>query len=269
MINLVIPMAGLGSRFSQAGYSRIKPLLPIEDKLMISVVLNNLASERLSRVVIVTREEIMQELIQESFVPNSLSNKISLVGVSELPKGPAETAYLAKKYIDPELPVVFANSDQFLVGGIEGFYRKLLEIPNGGILITSSDSDPKWSFVEFDDTGKVVGIREKKPVSETITVGIYGFDNFHSFESALNAARANKDTVNNEYYVGPLYNSLISESWQLHIQDCGDVGKEFFGLGIPDDLNLFLSESEIAQSATDFLTIPHQNNLSHLDAIQT
>lgn len=264
MINLVIPMAGLGTRFSEAGYTRIKPLLPIRDKLMISVVLNNLASEMLSRVVVVTRNEILEELIQECFIPNNLSNKIVLVGLSEMPKGPAETAYLAKQYINPDLPVVLANSDQFLLGGIEEFYKKLLEIPNGGILITSKDSDPKWSFVEFNDVGKIVGIREKNPVSGTITVGVYGFDNFHSIEYALIAARANSDTVRGEYYVGPLYNHLISKSWNLDIFDIGEIGKKFFGLGVPYDLNLFLSKPQLTKGATDFQMIQHQENLSNL-----
>lgn len=268
MINLVIPMAGLGTRFIQAGYSRTKPLLPIGDKLMISVVLNNLASEIVSRVVILTRHDTLGELIQEPFIPETMSNKISLVGLSELPRGPAETAYLSKMYINPDLPVVFANSDQFLSEGIEAFYEKLLEISHGGILIASKDSDPKWSFVEFDEDGRVVGIREKDPVSQTITVGVYGFDNFHSFEAALNVARANNDTVNNEYYVGPLYNYLISKSWKLHIQDSGEIGKKFFGLGVPHDLKLFISNNQILRDATDFRTIPHQENRLNLEAIR-
>lgn len=251
-------MAGMGSRFSRAGYSRPKPMITVGGKLMISIVLNNLSSEKLAKVVIVSRQAILRDLTLQPFVPENLRDKVVTVGTQDLPNGPAESVLIAKDYIDEQLPVVVANTDQFVLGGIESFYDRLLQMGSGGILITSRDSDPKWSFVEFSENGEVVGVREKSPVSDVITVGVYGFDNFNSFSSALQIAKLEKDTVMGEYFVGPLYNYLVSKTWKLRLHPCGELGREFFGIGTPKDLKEFIAQTDVLQSSTDFTLLPSE-----------
>ncbi len=63
MINIVIPMAGLGSRFSKSGYSVPKPLIEIGNKTMIETVINNLTPDRQHKLFLFAKFNMNVNLI--------------------------------------------------------------------------------------------------------------------------------------------------------------------------------------------------------------
>jgi dTDP-glucose pyrophosphorylase len=138
--------------------------------------------------------------------------------------------------------MIVANSDQYVVGGIQELYSHLTENSESNGLLVLEDSDPKWSFARLDKENFVLEVREKQPISNWATAGIYGFSNPQVFNEALDYMDAANDRTNGELYVGPTYNYLSGKTKAFHL---GANQNKFFGLGTPDDYELFRSRFEI------------------------
>lgn len=246
-IQLVIPMAGLGKRFADANYPVLKPLIPIHGVPMIKVVIDNLLTDQVGHVIIVaqriTVEEVnLRELLGHLGVP------LTIVAVEELTEGPADTVRLAKPVIQGTMPIVIANSDQFVNAKLDEFYASLLAGDNSAAILTMEDDDPKWSFVELDDFGRVTRVKEKEVISNQATVGIYGYSSATLMWNAFAAMWANADRTNGEYYVAPSYNYLSRSGIPIKVTNLGPVSSVMYGLGTPQDLELFI-ESPISKKA--------------------
>ncbi len=234
-IQLVIPMAGLGSRFSSAGYSIPKPFLPIGSKKMIEVVIENLDSSLIGSIVLIaTRSANEQYSLREALV--DYSDRLTVLMVDETTEGPASTVEMAYPVLNLKNPVVVANSDQYLDTSLEGFYLSLLDPELSGSLICMRDSDPKWSFVEPGEGATVKRVVEKEAISDVATTGVYGFATAQSMFAAISSMKHADDRTNNEFYVGPAYNYLPGK---VTYWDLGPVSEVFHGLGTPQDYEAF------------------------------
>jgi dTDP-glucose pyrophosphorylase len=242
-IQIILPMAGLGTRFTDAGYHTPKPLIPIHGVPMFKIVLANIFSNKVSKVVVITRREwdLTREINQ---LAKSTNIDFDLVEIDYTTDGPASTVMLAQDFLDPEKPVVVANSDQYVNTSIDTFYEKLVTSDSVGCIMTMNDADPKWSFVKLDDQGHVSKVREKEVISNEATVGIYGFKKSQYMIDAINEMRESNDRVNGEFYVAPAYNYLIRSGLPIDIFNIGDVRDVMFGLGIPEDYEFFVKSNE-------------------------
>jgi NDP-sugar pyrophosphorylase family protein len=246
MVQLVIPMAGLGSRFSSVGYKHPKPLLPLMGRTMIEVVVENLMARQTSSVTLVASPDHRNSLegIRKNLEGLALGSgeaPLSIQYLTELSQGPADSVRQCLDLLDKSVPMIVANSDQYVVGGIEDLYSHLLKNSESNGLLVLEDSDPKWSFARLDKYDFVLEVKEKKPISNFATAGIYGFSNPRVFNEALGAMDAANDRTNGELYVGPTYNYVAGKTKALHL---GTNQDRFFGLGTPDDYELFRSKFE-------------------------
>jgi len=236
-MNVLIPMAGLGSRFAKAGYTFPKPLIEVNGKPMIQVVTENLNIEA-KFIYIVQKEHYdkynLKHLLQ------LISPGCEIVQVDGLTEGAACTTLLAKQFIDNDEPLLMANSDQFIDWNSNEFmYSMIADEIDGGIL-TFKATHPKWSFAKLDENGYVTEVAEKKPISDLATVGVYywkhGKDYVKSAEQMIN-----KDIrTNGEFYVCPVFNEAIANGKQIKTFNI----KKMWGLGTPEDLNTFLNSKE-------------------------
>lgn len=249
MVQLVIPMAGLGSRFASAGYKVPKPLLPLMGRAMIEVVVENLISRETSGVILVASQDHISDL--ETIRPRLEENVSAISGasvgihyLSELSQGPADSVRKCSGGLDENVPVIVANSDQYVMGGISELYKHLILNPEENALLILEDSDPKWSFARLDEEDYVLEVREKRPISNFATAGIYGFSSPRAFIAALTAMDFANDRTNGELYVGPTYNYTRGKTKAFHL---GPNQEKFFGLGTPDDYELFRSKFENVQ----------------------
>lgn len=238
-IQLVLPMAGRGTRFKESGYKITKPLLPVHGIPMFKIVLANLLSEHVKKVVIISQVELnLKSQIEE--IQKNIEIEFNLIEIDYTTEGPASTVKLAKQFIDLDLPVVTANTDQYLNTEIDNFYDDLIHNSLSGSILTMEDNDPKWSFVKLDNKGKVMDVQEKQVISKFATVGIYGFKKgkllFDSIEKMVNE----ENKVNGEYYIAPLYNYLIKEGHRINSLFTGTVNEIMFGMGIPEDYEEFI-----------------------------
>ena len=237
ILNIVVPMAGRGSRFSQAGYALPKPLLDVHGRPMIEVVIDNIKPSCPHRFIFICqREHLEQYALAESLVHAGPSTVILPIdGVTE---GAACTVLLAEQWINSNQPLMIANCDQYIATPIDSYLQGMEAGGFDGFIMSMTADDPKWSFVRLDGAGEVTEVVEKRVVSNEATVGIYNFKRGADFVNAAHDMIACKDKTNNEYYVAPTYNYLPRGS-RTGFMNIGSERAGMYGLGIPDDLRYF------------------------------
>ena len=243
MINIVIPMAGEGSRFAKAGYEKPKPFIDVAGKPMIERVMDNLQCKD-ARYILIGRKAHLEkehELVKE------ITEKYNAVfiGIDKLTEGTACTVLYARKYINNNDPLLIANSDQLVDISIQDFVTDCATKKLDGSILTFTDHElnPKWSFAKLNDQGFVEEVQEKKAISEFATVGIYLFSKGNEFVDAAIDMIINNERVNNEFYTCPVYNYSINNGAAIGIYNM--EFEQMHGLGTPEDLDFFLSKKVI------------------------
>jgi dTDP-glucose pyrophosphorylase len=236
-MNILIPMAGNGSRFSQAGYTLPKPLIDVQGKPMIQVVVDCMNLDA-NYIFIVQKEH--REKYDLDFVLNSITKNCQIVETDGVTEGAACTALLAKEYINNDEQLIISNSDHFIDWDSAQFLEKMqTENLDGGIL-TFEANHPKWSYVKTDSDGFINQVAEKEVISNHATAGIYYWKHGKCFVECAEQMISKNIRVNNEFYVCPVFNQAI---------ECGSKIKTFdvnkmWGLGTPEDLRYFLDKNE-------------------------
>ncbi len=238
MLNIVIPMAGRGSRFVEAGFKDPKPLIPIHGKPMIQWVIRNLSPQTEHRFIFIAQREHLERYKLEeklkSWAPNSI-----VIALETVTDGAARTVLMARDLINYDEPLVIANSDQWIDANINDFLSEMLDGLVDGTIMTMTANDPKWSFVSVDESGFAERVVEKEVISNLATVGIYGFTRGSDFVDAAESMIRDNFKVNNEFYVAPAYNWMISKKDKINTFNIGAEAHGMYGLGIPEDLILF------------------------------
>lgn len=232
-LNVLIPMAGAGSRFEQAGYTFPKPLIEVKGKPMIQVVVENL---NLDANYIYVVQKSHREKYNLDTLLNLITPGCKIVETEGLTEGAACTALLAKEYINNDNPLFFANSDQFVEWDSNEFMYKMQETNTDGGIVTFTATHPKWSFAKVDDNGLVTEVAEKNPISDIATVGYYYWKNGSDFVKYAEQMIDKNVRVNNEFYVCPVFNQAIEDCKQIRTFNTAGM----WGLGTPEDLNYFL-----------------------------
>jgi HAD superfamily hydrolase (TIGR01509 family) len=232
-LNVLIPMAGAGSRFEQAGYIFPKPLIEVNGKPMIQVVIENL---NLDANYIYVVQKAHREKYNLDTLLNLLTPGCKIVETDGLTEGAACTALLAKEYIDNDNPLFFANSDQFVEWDSNEFMYKMQETNADGGIVSFTATHPKWSFAKIDENGLVTKVAEKNPISDIATVGYYYWKHGSDFIKYAEQMIKKNIRVNNEFYVCPVFNQAIEDYKQIRTFNTSKM----WGLGTPEDLNFYL-----------------------------
>ncbi len=239
-INIVIPMAGKGSRFRDAGYTFPKPLIDIKGKTMIELVAKNLKLHDDHRFVFICQREHYENYDLYHVLKNATNNKFDVVQINGMSEGAACTVLSAMQYINNDQELVIANSDQFIQSDMNEFINRARAGDHDGLIMTFTASHPKLSYAACDHNGRVIEVAEKKPISEHATVGIYYFKHGKDFVEAAQAMIRKNIRHNNEFYVCPVYNELILQDKHIAIHPISN--ESMHGLGTPEDLSLFLKK---------------------------
>lgn len=232
-LNVLIPMAGEGSRFKKAGYTFPKPLIEVNRVPMIQLVIENL-SINANYKFIVKKDHIKKYNIDSML--KIIQPGCEIAEVNKTTEGAACTALLAKKFINNDDPLIIANSDQFIKwDSVKTLYRFMTKNIDGGIL-TFKASHPKWSFAKHNDEGIVLEVAEKKVISNTATVGIYFWKKGSDFVKYAEKMIKKNIRYQNEFYICPVYNEAIKDGKKIIIENI----EEMWGIGTPEDLDAFL-----------------------------
>lgn len=236
----VIPAAGVGSRFVEASFKTIKPLIPVGGVPMILWPIFNLTIEPQDLIIIVTKKGDNLESIRETWL-KSLRCEVIIFEMQELSEGPASTVEAVKPELIMSLPLIVLNSDQYVSTKIENYISELRNaMTNFGSIVTMLASSQKWSYIGRDSNDVINQVIEKVEISSEATVGIYGWSKAHLFFDSLEMMKHENLRVNNEFYVAPTFNYLIQQEIEIRTFDVGMVGEAVHGLGTPMDLEEFL-----------------------------
>ena len=196
MLNIVIPMAGRGSRFANAGYTLPKPLIEIHGHPMIEYVVKNIRPDyECCYIFICLQEHLDTYNLSERL--ESIAPGCIIVPVNQVTEGAACTVLLAEKYIDNNDPMMIANSDQYVDIDINNYLDAMGDYD--GLIMTMTADDPKWSFIQYDKAGFVTLLREKEVISDEATVGIYNYKKGADFVKYAKQMIKKNIRVNNEF----------------------------------------------------------------------
>jgi len=232
-MRVVIPMAGRGKRFKDAGYSVPKPLITIYDMPMIELVVNNLKIK--GEYIFVCHKEHYTKYKLENLL-TSIKPNCRVLLVDKITGGQASTVLVAKDFINNDDELVISNTDELVKWNSQLFLSFMRENNADGGVVTFNSTNPKWSFVKINDNGDIVKVEEKKPISNIATAGIYYFKKGKFFVEAAEKMIEKNIRTNNEFYVAPTYNEMISDGKKILSYPIA----EMHGLGTPEDVDKFV-----------------------------
>ena len=236
MINIVIPMAGAGSRFAKAGYTKPKPFIDVLGKPMICHVLDNLNMPDAKFILLARAEHYNNEQKTVDWIKSNYN--VEFVLIDKLTEGAACTVLHAHRLINNDTPLLIANSDQIVDMEIADYIKDSEERNLDGSVLCFEDNDKKWSYAKLDGNGFITEIKEKEVISDNATVGIYYFKRGRDFvENAIDMIVRN-ERVNNEFYVAPVYNYAINLGKKFGIYTIDKT--QMHGTGTPEDLDKYI-----------------------------
>lgn len=231
-MNVLIPMAGAGSRFQKAGYTFPKPLIEVNGKPMIQVVVENLNID--ARHIFVVQKEHYESYNLKHLL-NLISPGCEIVQVDGMTEGAACTTLLAKEFINNDEPLLYANSDQFLDWDSNEFMYSMEADEVDGGMLTFTATHPKWSFAKLGEKGFITEVAEKKPISDIATTGIYYWRHGSDYVKYAEEMIQKDIRVNNEFYVCPVFNQAIADGKRIKTFHFDGM----WGIGTPEDLDYF------------------------------
>ncbi len=258
MINIVLPIAGRGSRFALEGYKLPKPLIPVHNVPMIEAVVNNVRPDREHHFTFIALSEHLDNYKMEQTL-NRVAPGCTIIPVTRVTEGAACTVLLAKSIINNDDELMLANSDQWVDIDIDDYLKSYKPAEYTGLIMTMWADHPKWSYVGFGDDGFVNRVVEKEVISNDATVGIYNFKRGRDFVWAAEKMIAADDRVNNEFYVAPAYNYLIERGAKVGVFNVGREYDGMYGMGVPSDLKLFM-ENPVSRKAVFVNTASYTNS---------
>ena len=232
-MNIVIPMAGAGSRFESAGYTFPKPLIEVEGHPMIHKVVNNLNIQ--GRYIFLVQKTHYEKYNLENLL-NMISPGCEIIQLEGLTEGAACTVLTSRELIDNDEPLIIANSDQYIDWNA---FETISEFSNEGIdggILTFNSVHPKHSFAKVDGQGYVTEVAEKKPISTNATVGVYFWKKGSDFVYYADQMIQKNIRTNNEFYVCPVYNEAIQDGKKI----ITSMVDKMWGMGTPEELDNFL-----------------------------
>jgi HAD superfamily hydrolase (TIGR01509 family) len=243
LVNVLIPMAGAGSRFHQAGYSVPKPLIKVFEKTMIRTSVDTLKLKGIDcNYIFVARrykEQEHNDALKKELL--SIDPEANIVYVNELTEGSACTCLYAKYVMNKDLPLFIFNCDQvfnFSQRTVDTIYNVVNSNLNGAV-ITWKDTNPKNSFCEVSENCLCYNFTEKQPVSDNALIGFHYWKKTSDFISSAEKMIEQKLKFNNEYYIAPTYNFLDK------IINIPITKDECYLIGTPADLDYYLEKPKI------------------------
>jgi len=235
-LNILIPMAGAGNRFAQAGYTFPKPLIDVNGQPMIQVVVDNINMDA-NYIFIVQEEHYKKYNLQNTL--NLIAPGCKIVQVNGITEGAACTTLLAKEFINNGNPLIIANSDQYVEWNSSEFMHSMVADGINGVdagILTFTSTHPKWSYAKVNDDEFVVEVAEKNPISTCATVGIYYWKCGSDYVKYAESMISKNVRTNNEFYVCPVFNEAILDNKKVKTFNV----EKMWGIGTPEDLQLFL-----------------------------
>ena len=230
-INIIIPMAGKGQRFINAGYTLPKTLLKLGDTLIIKHIIETMRSPGVQFIFIVRQDHCDEYELDKKLLEIEPNAKI--LKIDQMTEGAICTVLLAKEHFDDDTPVIIKDCDQIINWNLESFMEFVTRNKADGAVVTIHTDKPNYSFSRVDSKGRVLETAEKSVISNYGHTGIYYFANGKDLIKYSQGMIAKNIRVNNEFYTAPVYNQYIQDGKLILIYPVA----EMFQLGTPEELD--------------------------------
>lgn len=238
-VNIVIPMAGNGRAFKEAGYAFPKPLIDINGKTMIELVTQNIKPKGDHRFIFICQREHYSKYDLHNVLKNATNNNFEVVPIVGKTAGAACTVLCGIQHINNDDELIVANSDQFIDFDMDEFLALARSNKSDGLIMTFNSNHPKWSYARVGKEGQVLETAEKKVISNNATAGIYYFKSGKDFVDAAQNMIHKGCHYNGEFYVCPAFNELILQGKKINIFTIDS--KKMHGLGTPEEVKDYLA----------------------------
>lgn len=228
--NILIPAAGLGSRFQKRGFKLQKPLIELENKTLIEHAVSSLDIE--GNYIFVIRKLDNNSNIELITALRNIQPECKIIEIDYVTEGSASTCYLAKESIDNDDELIISNCDQIL----KWDSKKFLEYSSNYdcSVLTYKSNEDKNSFIKTDENNKGIEIREKEVISDNALVGVHYFKKGSDFIKSYEHIFNNNIKFKNEYYVSTVCNHLINEGKEL-VNYSFQENELYYSTGTPED----------------------------------
>ena len=238
-MNVIITMAGLGTRFRKAGYNCPKYMIEAKEKTLFDWSMDSLIgyNKNVSKYVFVVRkEDDSEQFIREHMAGYGIEN-IEIVGLDAMTDGQATTCMLAIPFCNLNEEILVYNIDTY----VEPYSMKYADISGDGHIPCFHADGDHWSFAKLDKDGNVIEVREKVRISDNCTLGAYYFKSAKLYRQLYEDYYADDSKIEkNEKYIAPLYNYMIEKGMKVTISIVD--AQKVHVLGTPEELEYFLEK---------------------------
>ncbi len=206
----IIPLAGLGSRFSQEGYALPKPLIPVSGKPMILQAIKHMPPS--DKWIFIVRQEHIKEHQIDEIIKREIPAAI-IIATSTTTPGQANTCLLAQAYLDPHEPLFIAACDNGYVYD-EKKYQDLITDPTIDCIVWTftqmekmRTSPQSYGWAKLAEDGKtIIDMSVKVPISDNpyndhAVVATFYFKRAQDFIDAVQLMIKEGQRIKNEFYV--------------------------------------------------------------------
>jgi RpiB/LacA/LacB family sugar-phosphate isomerase len=227
---LLVPIAGKGQRFVDMGFHMPKPLIMVDDKHIIDWSFSSINKDEYD-IIFVVRKEHVYNFGLDLILKNKFGENIKIIETDKITSGTVASCLLAKDFINKDTELVIYTLDvyfenKFEVGSVEDC---------DGFILTFKANNPAYSYAELDKDGFVTRTAEKEVISENAAVGIYYFKSASEFVKYAESMITQNIRTNNEFYVCPLYNLMISDGKKIKTKQV----QKMYLMGTPSELEFF------------------------------
>ncbi|MBO4905147.1 MAG: glycosyltransferase family 2 protein [Lachnospiraceae bacterium] len=237
-MQIVITMAGLGTRFKKAGYTVPKYEIEVRSRSLFAWSMESLEgyySDDNDYYFIVRAEDDASDFIRNEWRRTGhKEDRVRVIELDHMTDGQATTAMLAAPYWKKDEPLMIYNIDTYVEAG----QLKTGDIIGDGFIPCFHAPGDHWSFVALDEAGNAVEVREKERISDNCTLGAYYFATCALYERMYEQYYGDGANMEKgEKYVAPLYNHMIMQGMKVRI--CLVDPASVHVLGTPEELNEF------------------------------
>lgn len=234
-MNIVVPMAGLGSRFANRGINVPKPLISVAGLPMVAWALKSLEEIEYKKIIFIILHEHDKHFGVSKMLKNLKQGAVEVIVINHVTEGQLCTVLAAKDLINEDDDLLITSSDTYVISSLG---KDINQKPTScaGIISVADLPGDRWSFARTDLNGRVIQVSEKVRISNNASTGMYYFSNGHDFVMMSEEMVQNGEKTRGEYYVMPLYQKYINQGREIRLSYANQV----WDMGNPEALRFFL-----------------------------
>lgn len=228
--NLLIPIAGRGSRFLNEGYVLPKPLITVSDKQIIDWSMASINTDDCNLIFVVRQDHIdkfsIDQVLQQKY------GNVEIYVAQGDTDGTVSSCLLARHSIDNSIPLIIYTLDVHFQPVFDPN-----DVPKNlnGCILSFKANNPAYSYMDIGADGLVTKTAEKEVISQHAAAGIYYFQRGADFVWYADSMVERNLRTKNEFYVCPLYNLLIEKGMKIGHKEVRDM----YVMGTPAEAEFF------------------------------